>query len=452
MSQLTRRGLLGVGAGAMAMSAAIGASRPAAATPRRAEARPGAVEDLPLVGGEEFPIGLFWPPPPMQTTLERYAEIKDAGFTFLITGNYLSDTHIVNHALGFADRVGLRVLVGDDLAIKIVAQRFTISDSDGRLTLNHEEAGAFIREAHGNYSDHPSYAGINFFDEPGPEYFPTLGEAFDLYREITGRHLAYANLLPNIYGDAYDDYLDGFAEQVQPPVISYDRYPLLADGAEDAEYFDNWARVRRAGLKAGLPTWVFIQTLAYTNHREPTEAEFHWQVNVSLAYGAKGIQYFTYWTPDPARGEGFQPGLLTVGGERTERYDFARDLNHDWLRPVGQQLKPLTPETVGHANEPDLPKGAEAWKADDWIRQVSGHPVLVSRFSSPDDADTQWLFVANRSHQKGATAQVITEPRAVGRVDRFDPATAEYTEADSPRRISLDLEPGRAALVRLSKG
>src|SRR5690606_5388557 len=92
----------GVGAAASAVSAAgLGAPGRARAAPRT---RP-ALDDLPLVGGPEFPIGLFWPPPPFETTLARYTEIADAGFTFLITGNYLFDEHIAKHALGFADDV-----------------------------------------------------------------------------------------------------------------------------------------------------------------------------------------------------------------------------------------------------------------------------------------------------------------------------------------------------------
>lgn len=458
LRRVSRRGLLlGAGAGALAAGIGVVGSTPASATPGKQTPRPTgvlplqvALSNLPLVGGEEFPIGLFWPPHPFETNLARYTEIKDAGFTFLITGNYLFDPYIVRYALGFADQVGLKVLVSDDLAVKIAAQRFSISDAGGRLTLNREEAGAFIREAHGNYAAHPSFAGLNFFDEPGPDRFPTLGEAFDLYREIAPKYLPYVNLLPNVYGDAYDDYLNGFAEQVRPSLISFDRYPLWAGGVEDPEYFDNWARVRRAGLKAGLPTWVFIQTLGFNGHREPTEAEFGWQVNVSLAYGAKGIQFFTYWTPDPARGEGFLPALLTVEGEKTARYDYARRLNTSWLQPVGRQLKPLVPATVGHANEAVLPKGTEAWTADAYVKRVAGDPIIVSRFTSPTAGDeTQWLFLANRSGQKSATAELILNAAMVS-TQVFHPETGNYTNTPAKYRIATTLPAGGGALYKLN--
>ena len=71
-----------------------------------------------------------------------------------------------------------------------------------------------------------------------------------------------------------------------------------------SDYFYNWAVIREYSLKFGVPSWVFIQSVDFdgsqvglAQRRRPTEAEILWQINVSLAYGAKGIQYFTYWTP-----------------------------------------------------------------------------------------------------------------------------------------------------------
>ncbi len=46
----------------------------------------------------------------------------------------------------------------------------------------------------------------------------------------------------------------------------------------------------------GVPSWCFIQSVdfswndsSYPPRRRPNEAELFWQVNVSLAYGAKGV-------------------------------------------------------------------------------------------------------------------------------------------------------------------
>ncbi|MDQ3508217.1 MAG: hypothetical protein M3494_09410 [Actinomycetota bacterium] len=73
---------LGAGAG-MALSGSLGAFGAGGA--RAAD----------MLGGE-FPIGAWWPPPPNQTTVERYREIKDAGFNFVIGGNGVAND--VNNA------------------------------------------------------------------------------------------------------------------------------------------------------------------------------------------------------------------------------------------------------------------------------------------------------------------------------------------------------------------
>lgn len=162
-------------------------------------------------------------------------------------------------------------------------------------------------------------------------------------------------------------------------------------------------------------------------------------------------QYFTYWTPDPARGEGFQPAPITVDGQRTERYDHSKVLNTTWLQPVGRQLKPLVSESVGHANDTPLPAGAVPFTPDGYLREVAGDAVIVSRFRGADPAGRQrWLFVANRSHSAPATSTMKVVPEAVAAVARHDPATGQYVAQPNPTNITVTLPAGGAALYLLT--
>src|SRR5205823_3204957 len=99
-------------------------------------------------------------------------------------------------------------------------------------------------------------------------------------------------------------------------LLSYDSYPLYLDGSDDPNYFSGWQIMRAIGLGSGLPTWLYIQSMSYNGHRFPTAAELAWQINVSLAYGCKGIQYFCYWQP-PDTQETFGPALIDRTGKRT---------------------------------------------------------------------------------------------------------------------------------------
>jgi len=450
----SRRTLL-IGAGATALTTAAASTLPAAAATAQASAVTGAVapaavpspDELPLTGGSEFPIGLFWPPHPYASTAQRFAEIKSAGFDFVISGNYAGDGNIFQYQLGLARDAGLQMLISDDIQIRNMSRWFSISDTPTDfLSVTPDEARALYIRARDAYGPFSSLAGFNFYDEPGPGWFGSLAKAVAISRELAPQLLPYINLFPS------DDpsYYRSFVDIVKPSLISFDRYPLLSEGREDTNYFHNWAIVRDAALHGDIPAWTFIQTLAYNNHREPTAAELLWQVNISLAYGAKGIQYFTYWTPEAARGEGFGPALITVDGKRTPRYDAAKTINTTWLHQVGRELKPLVSESVVHANENPLPNGTVGFTPTNLVQAISGNSLVVGTFRARDAASgDRWLLVANRSHSTRARATITLNNQAVASAGIFQPAKQTYT----PHRtgpIPVDLPPGAATLIKLT--
>jgi hypothetical protein len=429
-----------------ATTSAVDAASAAAAGAGTAPAAVPSPDTLPLTGGPDFPIGLFWPPHPYASTAQRFAEIKTAGFDFILSGNYAGDGNIFQYQLGLARDAGLKMLISDDIQIRNMSRWFSISDTTTDfLSVTPAEASALYIRARDAYGPYSSLAGFNFYDEPGAGWFATLAKALSISRELAPQLLPYINLLPS------DDatYYRNFVDVVQPSLISFDRYPLLSEGREDENYFHNWAIVRDAALHGDIPAWVYIQTLAYNNHREPTAAELLWQINISLAYGAKGIQYFTYWTPEAARGEGFGPALITVDGQRTPRYAAAKKINTTWLHQVGRELKPLVSESVVHANETPLPNGTVAFTPTAFVTDVSRSPVVLGTFRSRDAAvKDRWVLVANRSHSTLAPTVVSVNEQTVGSVGIFQPAKQTYA-ARRVGPIPLELAPGAATLIKL---
>jgi hypothetical protein len=460
---LGRRSLLtatGVSAGLVALSGIL---------PGRAQAATAAVPgtaDLPLIGGATFPIGAFWPPPPTQITLERYQEIADAGFTFFINGNYLWDATGIAYALRIAQQAGLKMLVaGDPLEVAVAGNFWAQGDPTGnRPQLSPEDAAVCLRAVISAYQSSTSFAGLALVDEPAANRFGTLASLVDTVRQVAPTVLPYVNFrrLGQPYGawgtagmDAatYAAYVQQAVDTVRPSLLCYDRYPLNANGSDDPDYFQNWAVMRAAGLRANLPVWIYIQSVQYGGHRLPTPQELAWQVNISLAYGAKGIQYFTYWTPDPSRGTSFVPaqGLITVAGERTPLYDAAKQLNTGWVQPVGGLLKPLVSESVVHANDTPLPAGATDFTADDHLAAVTGDALVLGRFAGPGGTDpTRWLLAVNRSHAATATATLRFRADTLSGIARFDPASGSYLPEQNPAAVRLDLDPGAAVLFRLT--
>ena len=82
------------------------------------------------------------------------------------------------------------------------------------------------------------------------------------------------------------------------PYISYDNYSLFEGGRLDEDrFYRNLELIRLRSLQADIPFWNVILSNAHFNYAEPSDATLAIQVYSTLAYGGKGIGYFTYYTP-----------------------------------------------------------------------------------------------------------------------------------------------------------
>ena len=441
---ITRRKLFGLSA------AAAGA----VAFPPLATATRSAVALAPdLLTNEVFPIGFFWPPPKAETTVARYAEIKAAGFTWVTGGNDVTKDDTA--PLGPTDANTLQLQAAE-------ANGLAALPTDARVSHAVPCAGweARLAAVFAEYQGYSQLAGLRIADEPSPVHYPRYGMVSEVLNGLSPRSMWHFNLRP-IYGNGsdtaiYREHVARYVQQVRPSFISFDHYPLLTDGTIRPTYFLNWALIREAGLAANLPTWFYVQAVGHGIMKEPTEAEMWWNITTSLAYGCKGIQYFTYWSPGNRPDYRFGPALIAPGTDGvfrpTHLYRWARNINLNFLQPVGRQLKHLVSESVMHANESPLPIGTTGFTADGWVRAVSGR-VILGRFRQPVGEGPRWLLVTNRSYTAPVAATVTLSRLLVG-IEEFDPATGQYRPAlytDTPagKVVQVDLTAGRARLFRL---
>lgn len=493
--------LIGTGAGLSllpASAAALGA-RPAGAQ--------AAASELEILTSPDFPIGAWWPPPPVNTgnraadleeTRRRYAQVAEANFNFVIGGNGVSNDRANGLALEAMDANNLGPgndlrLVLDDFTLQNLLNGNTspsaqseeeeppsvmqevieeatpdsVSSAATEPGSLEEKVSTRIRELHDRYAAFSALAGINLYDEPNKKLFGRLAFAKnEVLEQFAREELPYINVWPSYASPSnalgaknYATYLQAYRAQVDPQVLCFDHYPLLSKGITP-DYYYNWSVIRKYSLQEpAIPAWGIIQSLGFdgTNiglakRRTPTEAELFWQVNVGLAYGAKGIIYFTYWTPDSTRETRFNPALIGPGpnGVPTERYGYATRVNAH-LRVIGGVLKPLVSESVAHAGVRRLPRGAAAFKPDGYVRSVSGSPVIISKFYSSSPADTErHLLIVNRSLAK-ASSTVLTLSDAVTEVREYDAETGTLGEPSGSTRLDLRMAAGRARLFRLQR-
>lgn len=160
----------------------------------------------------------------------------------------------------------------------------------------------------------------------------------------------------SVYGKYLDDYLTTY----QPKMISYDYYvfdqkTIAGSQFTTKAYFDNMAIVREKALEYNIPFWVSVQAGSNWNDsmsemdsnlnpdKTPTQGEMLWNVNTSLAYGAKGLTYFPliqpYWFAYAEGGtwDYGRNGLLGANGQPTAWYDRAKKTNA-WISEIDHIL------------------------------------------------------------------------------------------------------------------
>lgn len=174
--------------------------------------------------------------------------------------------------------------------------------------------------------------------------------------------------------------------------------------------------------------------------RLPSAAELRWLVYTTLAYGGRGISYFTYWGPES------YGGIYRDGQPAPHAKDVAA-LNAE-LGGLGPELLQLDSLGVYHTGE--LPLGTQAIPASAPV-QVTGSGELILGLFGRGVAASAFLVV-NRSYRSGTEATLkVTLPGA--RVELLDPATGKWGDGEAlpaDRKLAVKLAPGNGRLYRVT--
>lgn len=383
---------------------------------------PEASSEPPRFIQDRFAIG-FWVDPPADEDMDQhYADIAAANFTMVIGGFGAKNPKAVRKQIDLCERHGLKALVA-------LAGR-----PPARLPKSPAVWGYMIR------------------DEPGASEFPELRKTVERIREARPGRLAYINLFPN-YANAqqlgtstYDEHVKRFVEEVDVDVLSMDHYPMMTPGADGRSgYCDNLEVMRKYSLERDIPFWNFFNTMPFGPHDDPTEAQLRWQIYTSIAYGAKGVLYFCYWTP---RGGEFPKGgaIITAEGRKTRHYEQAKRINAG-IRNLGLTLMKLTSTGIHRVGPDDDPNEV---LRDTPIAGLTTGDYLIGVFKHADGREAVLL----NNYRFAYTAwPTVAFSVPVGQVREVSMVTGEEEPVvdDSPAmeglQISLDAGEGRLFLL-----
>jgi hypothetical protein len=314
---------------------------------------------------------------------EVFDGIRDCGFN---TAGF-----VFPHELDRAHKAGLKAIVHDK----------SIHVSDSARSLDDATVEKRIRELARRTANHPATWGYYLRDEPSASLYPALARATVALRKEAPGKLPYINLFPlyvpaSVFPTAkptYEGYLEEFATVVKPDFISYDNYSLMDNGTLRDGYFQNLEMVRAAALRHALPFWNIVLGNSHFHYAEPTPATLRFQAYTTLAYGARGLSYFTYLTP--AIGN-YRLAPVDQFGNRTPTWDAMRQVNLQvrMLAPTYVRLK-----SVNVFHQPDVPTSCTGIATSRFVESVTGGgSMVVGEFEGPEGEP--YAMVVNKDYHR----------------------------------------------------
>lgn len=382
-------------------------------------------------------------PPPSFATASGIAQVAATGFDLMLP--YLNDSGRVADNLARCDLAaanGMRCLVWD--------QRFGRFEG---LDPRSAEGGAWLDSIVATYRDRPGFGGYYLGDEPPPEKFPLLAVLFAELRRRDPAHPAWNDLLGAWRGgwQQWPAYVRSYLDLMHAPVLCYNQYDFQIGG--DRQLFvRQLAAAANLADEYGIPFWVITLVIQHLQYRALTDGEVRWQGSMALAYGARGVGYFTYWTPQANPLLNWHYGLIDTAGSPTHWYALVSDFNPR-LVAAGRVVARLARLWTAHAGS--VPPGAAAFAPQAWLAGVTGRAALGA---FADSAGGRYLVVANSDSL--ASRDVALELPGASHIERLSDdggAWLPVAMASSPSvastggpSVTLSLAAGDFALLRIA--
>lgn len=242
--------------------------------------------------------------PQRNTNIERFQELKDAGFN--LQWSAYSSLEKQLEALNIAKDVGVKIFI------------------------NCPELKNDTEKTVKTVMNHPANAGYFIQDEPPLEDIERCEKLVKAIRNIDSTKVCYINFHPrhgsfSKSGSSYTEYIHQFITRIPLSIISFDFYPITGTIIRYG-WYDNLETIRKSAIDSGKPFWAFALSSSHWDYPIPTKEHLRLQVYSNLAYGAKGIQYFTYWIPDK---DFYISAPIDRNGNKTTEYYLIKEMNNE---------------------------------------------------------------------------------------------------------------------------
>lgn len=296
-----------------------------------------------------------------------------------------------------------------------------------KVPLTDQKIEEIVEKTVKEYDNNPAVYGYYVKDEPSASLFPLIAK-IGAAIEKRSKKPWYVNLLPTyasavsqLQTETYDAYVRDFIKICKPKYLAYDHYALLEGGKMRAGYWENMNRFYSIAKEHNLPVIPVIQSVAHMLYRDMAEADLMFQVYSHLAYGAKGIQYFTYFSP---RLGNYRNAPIDHFGGKTSTWYHVQTINRRLaiLAPKLLDLKWVRSYHFGNA----IPVEYGVVGADEasLVKEVKNHDgatpnVLIGELKDSSGAD--YIMIANKdlTNSIGVSLTFKTTPKSMHEFGRF---------------------------------
>jgi chitodextrinase len=330
-----------------------------------------------------------------------------------------------------------------------------------------------------NYGAHPATLGYRLRDEPSANEWPAIGLLSQKLRQYDSDCIPWCNILPNYsYGSygtgitSHKQYLDSYMSIAVPRVLCYDDYvaaynyhypPNPSDpwphGDDLYWHFSNLKRFRQYSQTYGIPFWRIIES-NLQNWSPNTDGIYRFQIYSSLAYGCRGIIYFTYTSQGNDYALSYGRNQVGAWGTPMPNYAIARTVNREvmTLAPI---LMGVSSWSVHHAGTvPTRPSTANVPTEDRetfsgldgfYVDAITGGNCIVGNFVTP--GYRTYLMFVNENYISNRTFTVTLDATHVAGLGRVDKTTGKlvlaYVRPSANYTMSLPLTAGNGELFKV---
>jgi hypothetical protein len=279
------------------------------------------------------------------------------------------------------------------------------------MKMSDQEIDEYVKKMVKSGGNKKSIIGYHICDEPSSLAFPKLAVAVAAVHKYAPGKLATINLYPNyatlwtldqvksqLGTRTYKEYLDKLVEIVKPDMISYDNYMIQFSMDQEekpraAQYYTNILSVREASVKSNIPWWNVVsgnQVRPFTVI--PTMSNLLLQAYTSLAAGAGGVRWYTYWQG------GYNYAPINDDEQKTLTWRYLAEVNRQ-MSVVGPMIKTLKSTGV-YFTTPDIDPSLPLLPGKVVNSVECKQPLMIGEYES--QKGNKYVMVVNLSLEKSA--------------------------------------------------